>query len=207
MGDSSIINVFYNLKDMSADLSVIYTVHGNGELAVRQELFPCTGSMAPMLPRFGMKLITPPGFENINYYGRGPFENYQDRNTASMVGIYKQTVKEQFTPYVRPQETGNKTDISWYELLNAQNKGIRVTGNGLLSITALHFFQEDLDDGDEKHQRHAGELKPRKQTQLSIDHKQMGVGSVTSWGDLPLKPYLLPFQKYSYSFVITPVNL
>ncbi|RYD94618.1 MAG: DUF4981 domain-containing protein [Sphingobacteriales bacterium] len=202
-----IVNVFYNLKDISADLAITYTVKSTGALHVRQQLYPLVNSEMPMLLRFGMKLVLPEGFENISYYGRGPYENYQDRNYSTIVGLYKQTVAEQFVPYTRPQEMGNRTDVRWYELLDHDGKGIRVFGDQLLNMSALHFYDSDLDDGDKKHQRHAGELKPRKQTQLNIDLKQMGLGSVNSWGDLPLGQYLLQYKQYSYSFYIEPVNL
>jgi beta-galactosidase len=159
-----------------------------------------------MLLSYGMKWITPAGLEFITYYGRGPHENYQDRNYSAPVGIYKQTVNEQYTAYTRPQETGNKTDIRWFRLLDGQGKGLEVVANGLLSMSALHYYDEDLDDGDKKDQRHAGELRSRKQTQLNIDLVQMGLGSITSWGSLPMRPYLMPYKNYSYAFTVRPVN-
>ncbi|MDB5111648.1 MAG: Beta-galactosidase [Mucilaginibacter sp.] len=204
--DLVLITTSYDLSEVYAKLNITYTINGSGEMLVSQELIPDATRKVSMLLKFGMQWILPEGFESIAYYGRGPQENYQDRNTAADLGIYKQTVSQQFHAYVRPQETGTKTDIRWYKLTNATtNKGIMIQSDVPLSMSAMHFFDADLDDGDEKHQRHSGELKPRPQTQLDIDFKQMGVGSVNSWGRLPLNQYLLPYQYYQFKFKITPL--
>ncbi|WP_026063125.1 glycoside hydrolase family 2 TIM barrel-domain containing protein [Pedobacter arcticus] len=202
--DIIIVNVLYDLKETSAKLAVTYKVNSAGELIVNQKLLLDTTQTVAMLPRFGMKLILRQGFDDIHYFGRGPNENYSDRNYSAPVGIYKQSVAQQYYPYIRPQETGNKTDIRWFTVFNKKGKGIRVESNEFLSMSALHYFQEDLDDGDEKDQRHAGDIKPRKQTQLNIDFKQMGLAGTNSWGELPLKSYLLPAKNYEYTFKITP---
>ncbi|MGV3539106.1 MAG: glycoside hydrolase family 2 TIM barrel-domain containing protein [Rufibacter sp.] len=202
--DIATVLVSYKLKEIPATLLVTYSINGAGELLVKQELQPNPNSKAELLPRFGMKLVLPQGFEAIEFYGRGPHENYQDRNYSAHVGLYRQTVKDQFYPYVRPQETGTKTDIRWFKIRNGTGKGILIQGEQLLSMSALHFLDSDLDDGDAKDQRHSGELKPRKETQLNVDYKQMGVAGINSWRELALPPYLLPFQKYSYTFKISP---
>jgi beta-galactosidase len=199
------VQTAYTLPDVSAKLDIQYTINAAGEILVKQDLVVDETKKLPMLPRFGMKLILPEGFETIRYYGRGPVENYQDRNYAAHVGLYTQSVKEQFYPYVRPQENGNKTDIRWFTITNQKGRGLRIESDSLLSMSALHFYTDDLDDGDKKDQRHSGELEPRRQTQLNIDLKQMGVGSVNSWGALPLEPYRLPYQNYSYQFKIKPI--
>jgi beta-galactosidase len=159
-----------------------------------------------MLPRFGMNWILPEGFETIEYYGNGPVENYQDRNYAAPAGIYKQSVAQQFYPYIRPQENGNKTGIRWFKIMNNKGKGLLIQSDTQLSMSALHFFDNDLDDGDMKHQRHSGELKPRKQTQLHIDLIQMGLGGIDSWGNWPLEKYRLPYKNYTYKFVVKPLK-
>ncbi len=200
-----VVNASYNLPDVFARLNVSYTVNSNGEMLVSQQMIVSDTAKVPMLPRFGMNWILPQGFETIEYYGRGPHENYQDRNYNTPVNIFKQTVKEQFYPYIRPQETGNKTDIRWFKIVNAQGKGILIQSDSLLSMSALHYYDSDLDDGDKKDQRHSGELVPRRQTQLHIDYKQMGVGGINSWGTLPLEQYRLPYKNYTYSFKVTPV--
>ncbi|MNR23336.1 Beta-galactosidase [compost metagenome] len=156
-----------------------------------------------MLPRFGMEIIVPKDFSTMTYYGRGPHENYIDRNYSSQVGLYSQTVSEQYYPYIRPQETGNKTDVRWVELSNDKLK-LTVKSDNLLAITALHYLNEDLDDVLKKDQRHAAELKERDLTSLKIDYKQMGVGGIDSWQAWPMEKYLLKDKNYQYQFKITP---
>lgn len=199
------VNASYNLPEVFAKLNVKYTINSNGEMLVNQNIIANDTANVAMMPRFGMNWILPQGFETIEFYGRGPNENYLDRFSNTPVGIYKQTVKEQFYPYMRPQETGNKTGIRWFKITNAQGKGILIQSESLLSMSALHFYDDDLDDGDKKHQRHSGELEPRKQTQLHIDYKQMGLGGINSWGSLPLEQYRLPYKNYSYSFKVSPL--
>lgn len=200
-----IVTANYTLPQVDGRLNMHYTVNADGEMLVNQELIADTAKHKEDLLKFGMKMILPEGYENIEYYGRGPVENYQDRKDGYPVGIYKQTVKEQFYPYIRPQETGNKTDIRWFTLTKNNGSGIRINSDQLLSMSALHYYDSDLDDGDQKDQRHPGDLSPRAQTQLNIDLVQMGLGSVNSWGQLPLKQYRIPYQNYMYQFKITPV--
>lgn len=201
----AVVNALYEMPDVSAKLNITYIINASGEILVKQSMTADKEAKEQVLPRFGMQWILPGGFEQIEYYGRGPHENYWDRNYSSPVGIYKQTVNEQFYPYVRPQETGNKTDVRWFKILNEGGSGIAIQADTLLSMSALHYFDNDLDDGDQKDQRHSGELHPQVQTQLNIDYKQMGLGSVNSWGAWPLEKYRLPYQDYSYSFKITPI--
>jgi len=200
------IQTTFTLPAVSGKLTLNYTVQGKGELLVDQKIILDSSKDVPMMPRFGLNWILPEGFEAIEYYGRGPGENYQDRNYGSNVGLYSQTVKSQFYPYVRPQENGNRTDIRWFKIFGSKGDGLLIESNSLLSMSALHYFDEDLDDGDEKDQRHSRELIPRKETQLHIDFKQMGVGGINSWGTWPLEKYQLNEKNYSYSFKITPIK-
>jgi len=200
------IQTAFTLNGVSTKLNIQYTINAAGEMLVKQEMVADASKNNPMLLRFGMKWILPAGFETIQFYGRGPVENYQDRNYSAPVGIYTQTVKDQFYPYIRPQETGNKTDIRWFTITSKKGRGLRIEADSsLLSMSALHFYTDDLDDGDKKDQRHSGELKPHAQTQLNIDFKQMGVGSVNSWGAIPLDKYRMPYQNYSYQYKIKPL--
>jgi len=199
-----IITANYRLEDMFSDLILKYEINGDGEILIAQTIKIDPNKEVPMMPRFGMKMTLPKEFENIEYYGRGPHENYADRNNSSFVGLFKQTVKEQYYPYIRPQETGNKTDVRWYTLFDENAVKITIESNTLLGMTALHYLIEDLDDGLEKDQRHASELSERDLTNLLIDHKQMGVASIDSWGALPLEKYRLTDKEYTYQFKITP---
>jgi len=197
----------YNLPDVKAQLSLQYIINGNGEMEVGQQLTVDTSNHIPVLPRFGMRWILPEGFDRIRYYGRGPHENYMDRREASFVGIYEQSVADQYFHYVIPQETGNKTGVRWWEVRDAKGYGLKIMAvDSLLSMSALHLLDEDLDDGEKRHQRHAADLKMRPITQLHIDLKQMGVGGINSWGAWPMKKYQLPYQNYAYHFRIIPLG-
>lgn len=207
-GDGLIrINVSYELPDVYAKLLISYTINGGGELEVNQKVQVDTSKQVQVLPRFGMIWILPEGFDKIDYYGRGPYENYSDRHEASFAGVFHQSVDEQYFHYVIPQETGNKTDVRWWEIRNQKGDGLRVAVvDSLLSMSALHFLDQDLDDGEERHQRHAADLIKRPITQLHIDLKQMGVGGINSWGAWPMKKYLLPYQNYEYKYIISPLK-
>ncbi|MEP6930452.1 MAG: glycoside hydrolase family 2 TIM barrel-domain containing protein [Flavobacterium sp.] len=197
------VKATYSLPQVASELVLNYEINSNGELTVKEQLNIDKTKEVPMLPRFGMEIIVPKDFSNMSYYGRGPHENYIDRNYSSQVGLYKQTVSEQFYSYIRPQETGNKTDVRYLDLSN-NTLNIKVTSDALLSITALHFLNEDLDDGLQKDQRHSEELKERDLTSLKIDYKQMGVGGIDSWQAWPMEKYLLRDKTYQYQFKITP---
>ncbi|MGM8362174.1 glycoside hydrolase family 2 TIM barrel-domain containing protein [Flavobacterium sp. ARAG 55.4] len=193
----------YKLIPVNAVLVLTYEFNSKGELLVNQSLTIAKDKEVPMLPRFGMEMILPENFETIAYYGRGPIENYADRKYNTKVGLYHQTVSEQYYPYIRPQETGNKTDLRWLELSDDKIK-LKVESDELFNMTALHYLTEDLDDGLEKEQRNAADLKERDLTSLKIDSKQMGLGGIDSWGAWPMENYLLKAKNYQYRFKITP---
>ncbi|MNK09195.1 Beta-galactosidase [compost metagenome] len=196
----------YKMPQVYGQLEMKYCINQRGEMRISQSFTADTTKKVAVLPRFGMQWIMPSGFEAISYYGRGPQENYIDRNFASQIGIYKQTVDQQYFPYVMPQETGNKTDIRWMEIRNKHGQGLFFTADSTFSMSALHYFDKDLDDGPKRQQRHAADLVKRKQTQVNIDLRQMGVGGINSWGAWPLHEYTLPYKDYSFSFVIKPVE-
>jgi beta-galactosidase len=197
------VRATYNLPQVFAQLVLNYALNSAGELRVKASLNIDESKDTPMLPRFGMELILPKNFEKISYYGKGPFENYIDRNYSSKVGIYNQTVSQQLYPYIRPQETGNKTDVRWFTLSN-NAIGLNIQSDILLSMTALHCLTNDLDDGLQKRQSHPGDIPERDITSLKIDYKQMGVGGINSWGTLPMEEYSLSAKKYEYLFKIEP---
>jgi beta-galactosidase len=202
----AIVKASYKLAGVYATLQVQYTINAAGKILVQQSIKANKDSLGKVavMPRFGMQWILPQGFNQVEYYGRGPQENYQDRNFSAPVGLYRQTVDQQFFPYVVPQETGNKTDVRWYRISNAKGKGLLIASDSLLSISALHYFDSDLDDGMQRHQRHATDLVKRPQTQLNIDWKQMGVGGIDSWRSMPMQQYLLPYGDYHFSYLMQP---
>jgi beta-galactosidase len=203
---NAVVKATYDLPKVYATLAIKYTISAAGEILVEQQIVASKDSLEKVatMPRFGMQWILPKGFNQIEYYGRGPQENYQDRSFSANVGLYKQTVDEQFFPYVVPQETGNKTDIRWYKIANGKGRGLAIYSDLLLSISALHYFDSDLDDGMKRHQRHATDLVKRGETQLNIDWKQMGVGGIDSWRSMPMTKYLLPYGNYSFRYLIKP---
>jgi beta-galactosidase len=202
----AIVNVTCQLPSVQAILRISYTLNAAGKIKVEQlvEVSKDSTVKIGIMPRFGMQWILPQGFNQLEYYGRGPHENYQDRNFSAHVGLYKQKVDEQFFPYVIPQETGNKTDIRWFRISNAKGKGIFIHSDSLLSISALHYFDSDLDNGMPRNQRHAADLEKRPQTRLNIDLAQMGVGGIDSWGAMPMQRYLLLYDDYRFSYTIEP---
>ncbi len=199
------LDFYQTLTSIAFKQTLTYTVWGNGEILVENRL--TQGSMALLdLPRFGMTMIMPPEFNWLQWYGRGPHENYWDRNDGAFVDLYSGYVADQYVPYIRPQENGYKTDVRWFSLTNQQGRGFKVTGQPLLCFSALHNLIEDFDDGDKKQQRHTIDIKKRDLVALNIDYKQTGVGGDDSWGALPLPHYTLRPRNYFYSFLLSPVK-
>lgn len=177
---------------------VTYFVYGSGDVVVRSTVVP--GNGLPELPAFGMELTLPKEFENLSWYGRGPHENYWDRNTGADVGVYEGTVEDQFFPYVNPQQTGNKTDVRWATLTDDDGTGLLISGLPLIEVNALHYTEEDLEQA-----KHPYELTKLEDIIVNVNDKQMGVGN--SWGDTALPEYMLyADQPYSYSYRLTPVT-
>lgn len=204
---SAVVTARYKLPELSATLEMRYEMNGAGQLSVTEKLTadPSRKDIPDMF-RFGMQLVMPEHFDRIVYYGRGPGENYADRKSSTFMGCYKQSVSEQFYPYVRPQETGSKSDVRWWKVTDADGRGVMFTSAKPFFATALHYLTGDLDDGEVKHQRHSGELHERDLTCVSLDGYQMGLGCVDSWGALPRPEYRLPYGDYSFTVVMTPVK-
>ncbi len=200
-----VIEVTSSLPPVKSHYRSTYNVFGNGDIIVAGRLFP-GGALLPDLPRFGMQMILKPEFNRIQWLGRGPHENYRDRKTGARVGIYQGTVGEQYHPYVRPQENGNRTDVRWVALTNDRGVGLLAVGDPCLEVSALHYLPEDFDPGLQKQQRHAVDLMPRDLVALNLDLRQMGVGGDTSWGARPHPQYTLPAKEYAYRFRLRPFS-
>mgnify|MGYP000011070786 FL=1 len=201
------VKALYNMPEVSAKLEMTYRMNNDGALQVTQQLkADASRKDVPDMFRFGMQLVMPEQFDRIDYYGRGPEENYADRNHSTFMGRYSQMVSDQFYPYVRPQETGSKSDVRWWKVVDVDGRGLAFSAEQPFFATALHYLTSDLDDGDKKHQRHSGELHERDLTCVSIDGRQMGLGCVDSWGSLPLPEYCLPYGDYTFTVVITPIE-
>jgi beta-galactosidase len=179
-----------------------YTVFGNGEIKVDHTLHPGASSL-PYIPEVGSMLFLPGRLENLRYYGRGPEENHWDRNDGTDVGVHSGTVSDQWTPYIRPQENGNRTDIRWAALTGRDGTGLLVTGDALLEVNASHFTPEDLSVGA----RHDYQLTPREEVVLRVNHRQMGVGGDNSWGAHTHDEYkLFADRDYTYTYRLRPLT-
>ncbi|HEV8083560.1 MAG TPA: glycoside hydrolase family 2 TIM barrel-domain containing protein [Chitinophagaceae bacterium] len=200
------LNMHYSLPDVYAMLDINYEMNGDGIIKVTEAMHADTSKKVPMLFKFGMQMMMPKSFNQMEWYGRGPSENYWDCRDAALIGLYNMNVQDQFHNYVRPQETANKTDVRWVKLTNANGKGIIISGDTVLNISARHFLDEDLDEGLQKQNHHSGELKGRNMTTLNIDLNQTGVGGINSWGTWPLEKYRMNYKDYKYTFMIVPVK-
>ena len=206
-GNNMVVTAEYELPKLECTLMMKYIVTADGQLIVNQSLKAGENKeKKPNLFRFGMQMVMPEAYANIEYYGNGPEENYADRNNDQTIGFYVQKVADQYYPYIRPQESGNKTEVRYWRVLDDKAKGLEFYGTEALNATALNYLQSDLDDGWEKDQRHSGDLTPRDFTVVSIDKQQFGLGSVNSWGAWPRHEYQMPYGDYEYTFVIRPVK-
>lgn len=201
----AVVSAEYEMKQVSAKLALTYAINNKGAVKVTQKMTADKSAKVANMFRFGMQMVMPASFEKISYYGRGPVENYADRKTSTDLGIYNQSVDEQFYAYIRPQENGTKSDIRWWKQLNVAGNGLMFVAEAPFSASALHYTIESLDSGWEKKQEHSNEVEKADLTNVLIDKAQMGLGCVDSWGAIPEPQYLLPYGDYEFSFIMTPV--
>ena len=215
-GANYVVTAEYNIQALEATVKLTYTMTPEGKLVVKQDLNVSEeaknrkddrGRLSmPQLLRFGMQMQMPKEFTQIEYYGKGPHENYIDRNNSQHLGIWKQTVAEQFWGYVRPQENGTKTCVRYWNITNKAGKGLRFEGIEPLEMQALNYTEDDLQPSRNKAQWHSGDLVERPFTDLHIAARSMGLGCVNSWGAWPRQEYQMPYQNYSYTYIISPVK-
>lgn len=195
-----------SMPDVNCDLKTVFTVYADGTLGVSESLITHADARIPELMRFGTSMALPKSYDNFRWYGRGPWENYSDRKHSSFVGIYDGKVADQYFSYIRPQESGNKTDVRWAELTDKEGYGVRVQGEGLLNVSALDVTPEMLDPGMSKHNMHQSDIWPdRWNVFLNVDLAQRGLGGDNSWGAAPHAPYILTPRDYSYTYFLSPV--
>lgn len=180
------------MPGVDGSLIMTYVINGEGDVLVTEDFKAGKDAKVSDMFRFGMQMQMPLEFGYTDYYGRGPIENYADRNHSTFLGIYQQKVADQFYPYIRPQETGTKTDIRYWKQLNRAGNGLEFTAAAPFSASALNYSIDSLDDYPEKKQSHGQQVKPADYTNICIDKAQMGLGCVNSWGALPLPDYRLP---------------
>lgn len=199
--------VHYELPDVKSRLVMTYTMLPEGRLVVNQHLIvDKNAKKMPGLPRFGMQMVMPGEYDIVEYYGRGPEENYSDRHSATFLGHYIQSVASQYWGYVRPQESGNHTDVRRWTVRNANGYGLTFYGPKPLECATLNYLTADLDDGmiKEDTQSHSGDLVPRPFSVVTIADRQMGLGCIDSWGAWPMEKYRIPYADQSYTFVVEP---
>ena len=204
-GNSISLEVDYKLPNDMAKIKIAYIINANGQITVKNSLTDVQKEL-PMLPRFGTNFIIKNDYNQVNWYGRGPLENYQDRKTSQFVGNYKATVSDLYFPYIRPQENGYRTDIRWVTFTKSNGKGIKILGPNLLSFSAHHQYNSDFDAGKTKQQRHTTDIIKRDFVNINIDNEQMGVGGDTSWWTKPLEHYQIEAKNQSYSYRIFPLK-
>ncbi len=202
------VSLEYNFKNVNSTWKVDYTFYADGEIDVNN-IFFSSDTSKDVIPRIGMKALLPAEFENVEYFGRGPIENYTDRKYSTHFGLYKSKVNDLYVPYIRPQENGHRTDVSCLKLLNSDGVGLKFESENLFEFNALHNIVNDFDAGIDKNKnlRHTIDIVKKDFIQLHIDYKMMGLGSDDSWGAMPHNEYLIfPSKKsYEYSFRIIPI--
>jgi beta-galactosidase len=200
--DGIAVKVEYELTAIAVPYTVEYIIQNDGSIKITASM-DMAGRELPELPRFGMRMQLPSMFDSLCYYGRGPWENYSDRNESAFVGLYNDNIKNQFTAnYIRPQESGYKTEVRWFTLTDKDGRGYMFEGVQPVCFSAINHSPESLDPGITKKQQHPSDLPPDQNVYVSIDLKQRGAGGDNSWGALPHDQYRLLEKKYSYTYVI-----
>ncbi len=208
-GKGKAIRVEYEMRRTESTLVITYSLSAKGELVVNEALtVNKEAKEKPQLLRYGMQWVLPAEYSTVEFYGRGPNENYIDRNNSERIGLYTQQVADQYWGYIRPQESGNKTDVRYWRVLNKQGKGLEFRATGKMECSTLNYLPEDLDSGQDKGatQFHSGDLTPRNFSVVQVQQRQMGVGCVNSWGAWPRGEYLMPYKDYDFTYIVTPVK-
>ena len=202
----AVVTVIYDLKALKARLTMTYTINNTGEVVINESLTTDPSAEISEMFRYGMRLKMPGQFNLVNYYGRGPIESYADRKESQFIGLFNQQTDQQFYNYLRTQETGTKSDIRWWQQVNARGDGLMITSDEPFLASALFYPQETLDNGPEKYNSHIEFKEKDKNVTVTIDKLQAGLACINSWGAIPLPEYRIPYQDYSFNFKLTPVK-
>ena len=203
--DNLEITATFDLPSVDGQAAVTYAINNKGELMVSTRLTGISQDQ-PILPRFGNNFIIKNTYDNVSWYGRGPFENYQDRKTAALIGSYDAKVADLFFEYIRPQANGNRSDVRTLSFTNDSGRGFEITAPETFGFSAHHQYNSDFDEGTNKHQRHTYDVPKRDLININIDHSQMGVGGDNSWGLMPHEAYQIKPKNMSFSYMIRPLK-
>ena len=206
MKDSVVLTATFEMPEVKAELVLRYRINAVGEVSVTEKMTTDKAAKIADLFRYGMVLDLPASFSKLEYYGRGPEENYIDRHSSTFIGKYESDVKDEYYPYIRPQESGNHTDIRYFSIFNpASGKGITFEGYAPMECSAIPYSIEDLDSGDEKEHawgQHSGDLVDKGLTQVHIQQRQYGLGCIDSWMTKPMEKYRMHYGDREFRFVI-----
>ena len=197
----------FDMPEVQGQMDITYVVFANtGAVKVTEDFKATEGAKVSDMFRFGMLMQMPYTMEKSNYYGRGPIENYSDRKDCMRIGVYTDDADNQYFPYIRPQESGTKGDMRWWNQTDASGFGFQVKSCKPFYASAIHFDTEELDDGDDKDQRHSFNLKKSRFTNLFLDAEHSGVAGENSWGAWPLEKYRLHYGNKNFTFVLIPLD-
>ena len=207
-GDNFVVATF-DMPDQKATLTMTYTLTAEGEVIVREQMTTDKEAKVSDMFRYGMTLQMPKEYDEVEYYGRGPVENYIDRNSSEFIGVYNNKVQDEYFEYVRPQESGNHTDIRWFRVIDGKGRGLEFYSNAPMEASAMPYTMDQLDDGMHKDKawgHHSGDLVPAGKTQVFIQQRQFGLGCVNSWGAWPREEHRLGYGDKDFTFAIRPVK-
>lgn len=200
-----LVETSHELPTVDAVCNISYLVKGTGDVVISYQLKTGTGNH-PEPQRIGMRVILNADYEDAAWLGRGPFDNYNDRNYAADVDLYQMKADKLFYPYPRAQESGYRTDVRWVALRDQAGAGLIAIAQSKLSTEILHFDMKHLDfDRDAKENIHGGSMTNEDLIWWNIDLQQMGVGGDNSWGAQTHPQYRLPYQDYQYTFTLRPI--
>lgn len=203
------VSTVANVPAANSVQRIIYTVHGNGVIEV-ESVLKGGDPTAIDIPRIGMQMRIAGEFHTVTWFGRGPQENYWDRNQGAAVGLYKDQVDKMWFPYTEPQETGNRTDVRWVTFTDKHGVGLKVSGSPTIYFSAWPFRMSELEHYKPPStvgHRHPSEIVMSKDITVNVDYRQMGVGGDNSWGDLPHPEFRLPVATYDYRFRLEPIGI
>ena len=199
------VEALYELPAVKATLALTYRINGAGEMEVTERMTADKSAEVPNLLRYGMTLTMPARYDRVIYYGRGGHENYADRLSSADLGRYEQRVADQYhDEYVRPQESGTKSDVRWWTVADSAGTGLMILSDAPFSASALPYATADLDVSNFPPQQHSGTLEARDATFVNFDLRQAGLGCIDSWGQLPEKQFRMPYGDYTFRFLLRP---